>query len=286
MKFANVTISRNWMTSIYEQIKNMQVHQLALPSAHNSGVDRNALESIGAHWAACQDNIFATQLSNGVRVLDLRIVDNSYKKDVGGSKVPRYRFTEVFECTHVLPGRNIDHCLSAVRSFAEQNRGELIILDIHSFNTGRNLNDSLGRFKNKLKQLDHLLIPPAASSLTLAEIKQSYPNRNVIICWGGGAYWNTIRHLWTGKNLTSRAKLEDFIVNRARKEVSTTALTSLSATVYDPIGGPVRLERGARVWAEVFHPQHKVFTIINADFFQDTGIVEGCIALNIARSKA
>lgn len=273
-----------WMTSIYEKIKNMRVHQLALPSAHNSGMDRGSVDPIGGHWAACQDNIFLTQLNQGARVLDLRIVDNSYKKDTGGGKMPSYKFTELFQCNHVLDGRNIDPCISAVRSFAENNYGELVILDIHSFDTGRNLKNSLERFKKKLSQLNHLLIPPAARQLTLAEIKRNYPNNNVIICWNGGAYWDNIRHLWTGKNLTSRADLESFIVNTARKEVSTSAMTSLSATVYDPIGGPVRLPRNTTVWAEVFHPQHQVFNIINADFFQDTGIVEQCIALNLARS--
>lgn len=273
-----------WMTSIYEHIKNLRVNQLALPSTHNAGVDRRVVDPIGGHWAACQDDSFAAQLKQGARVLDLRIVDSSYKMDIGGSKIPRYRFTEVVKCEHVLPGRNIDDCISAVRTFAEENRGELVILDIHSYNMGRNLNNSVARFKKKLSLLDHLLIPPAASSLTLTQIKQSYPNRNVIICWSGGAYWNAIKHLWTGKNLTSQAELENFIINRARKEVSAITLTSLSATVYDPIGGPVRLKRGASVWAEVFHPQHSVFNIINADFFQDTGVVEGCIALNKARS--
>lgn len=272
------------MTSIYEKIKNMRVHQLALPSAHNSGVDRGSVDPVGGHWAACQDNIFLAQLNQGARVLDLRIVDNSYRKDTGGGKIPSYKFTELFQCNHVLNGRNIDQCISAVRSFAESYRGELVILDIHQFNTGRNLNNSLERFKNKLSQLNHLLIPPAASQLTLAEIKRNYPNKNVIICWNGGAYWNNIRHLWTGKNITLRSDLESFIVNTARKEVSTSAMTSLSATVYDPIGGPVRLEPDSKVWAEVFHPQHQVFNIINADFFQDTGIVGKCIALNLARS--
>ncbi|RAI62168.1 hypothetical protein DOZ80_31235 [Pseudomonas fluorescens] len=279
------SISNNaWMTSIYEKIKNMRVHQLALPSAHNSGVDRGSVDPIGGHWAACQDNIFLTQLNQGARVLDLRIVDNSYNKDIGGSKIPRYKFTELFQCNHVLNGRNFDQCISAVHSFAENNRDELVILDIHRFDTGRNLKNSLERFKNKLNQLNHLLISPAASQLTLAEIKRNYPNKNVIICWNGGAYWNNIRHLWTGKNLTSQADLESFIVNTARKQVSTSAMTSLSATVYGPTAGPVRLKRDARVWTEVFHPQHQVFNIVNADFFQDTGIVEQCIALNLARS--
>ncbi|EJM76553.1 hypothetical protein [Pseudomonas sp. GM55] len=285
MNDTNQVLNNNaWMTQIYEHIKNLRVHQLALPSSHNAGVDRGAVEVIGGHWAACQDYIFETQLRQGARVLDLRIIDNSYKKDIGGSKIPRYRFIEEFKCQHVLPGRNIDNCLSAVRTFAEQNRGELIILDIHSYDSGRNLNNSIARFRQKLSQLNHLLIPPTASSLTLAEIRKSHPNRNVIICWGGGAYWNTIKHIWTGKNLTSRAELETFITNQARKSVSATALTSLSATVYDALGGPVRLKSGEKVWSEVFHPQHSIFNIINADFFQDTGVVQRCIALNKARA--
>lgn len=282
MNKIQLTLSNTWMTGIYEHIKKLRVHQLALPSAHNSGLDKGSVDPIGGIWAACQDNIFATQLNQGARVFDLRITDYSHRKDVGGSKIPRYRFVEEFKCEHGLPGRNFDHCLTAVRAFAESNRGELVILDIHKFDRNRNLNDSIGRFKQKLSQLNHLLIPPSASTLTLAEIKKNYPNRNVIICWGGGAYWNTIRHIWSGDQ-KSKAQLEGFIINTARKKVSSTALTSLSATVYNS-GGPMRLRRGERVWTEVFHPQHSVFNIINADFFQDTGIVEKCIELNKVRS--
>lgn len=282
MIVTNVTSSITWMTAIHEQIKNLRVHQLSLPSAHNAGVDKGSLDPISANWAACQDYVFGTQLTLGARVLDLRIKDHSYRKDVGGSKVPRYKFIEEFRCEHVLPGRNFDQCLADVKRFAEENRGELIILDIHKFDPGRNLNDSTGRFRTKLSQLNHLLIPPSASNFTLAEIKKNHPNRNVIICWGGGAYWNTIKHIWSGDQ-KSRAELERFVVDRARKEVSSTALTSLSATIYDA-GGPMRLRRGEKVWLDVFHPQHSVFNIINADFSQDTGIVEKCIELNKARA--
>lgn len=274
-----------WMTSLYEFIKNLRVDELALPSSHNAGVDRRVVDPVGGHWAACQDDSFAFQLRQGIRVLDLRVVDDSYRKDIGGKK-PTYRFTEVIRCKHVLPGRSVDNCVAAVRSFAEENRNELVILDIHSYDAGLKLNDPVGRFKQKLNALAHLLIPPAASSLTLAQIKQSYPGKNVIICWGGGggAYWNTIRHLWTGQNLTSQAELVSFIINKARNSVPAAALTSLSATVYSLASGPVRLKRDSPVWAEVFHPQHRVFNIINADFFQNTGVVEGCIELNKIRS--
>jgi hypothetical protein len=284
MNATNITNSNTWMTGIYEHIKNLRVHQLALPSAHNSGMDKGILGPIGGNWAACQDYFFGTQLRQGARVLDLRIKDYSYKKDIGGSKVPRYKFFEDFKCEHLLPGRNLDQCLADVRRFAESNPGELIILDIHKFDRGRNLNDSTGRFKNKLSQLNHLLIPPTARNFSLAEIKKKHPSRNVIICWGGGTYWNTIYHIWAGDK-KSRAQLESFIINEARKKVSSTAFSSLSATIYDA-GGPMRLGRGEKVWTEVFHAQHSVFNIINVDFLQDTGIVEKCVALNKERGQA
>lgn len=282
MKIALQAISRaRWMTGIYEHIKNLRVHQLALPSAHNSGVDKGAVGPVAGNWLACQDSYFAFQLNHGARVLDLRIADHSYKKDIGG-RVPRYKFTEEFRCEHGLAGRNLDQCLADVRKFAESHRGELIILDIHSFDRGRDLNNSKQRFKNKLSQLNHLLIPPTASNLTLDDIRKNHPDRNVIICWEGGSYWNTIKHIWAGDQ-ASQAQLESFIINNARKNVPSYTLSSLSATIYNA-GGPMRIMKGANVWTEVFHPQHSVFNIINADFIQDTGIVEKCIELNMART--
>ncbi|MNF60799.1 1-phosphatidylinositol phosphodiesterase precursor [compost metagenome] len=274
----------SWMQSIYNTIKHLKLHELALPSAHNSGMDKGVAEPIGRHWAVCQDHIFSVQMNHGARVLDLRIVDNSYKKDVGGSKVPRYRFVEKITCQHGIQGRSLDRCVSSVRTFAEANRGEIIILDIHSYSPGRNLNNAIQRCKNKLSTLANLLIPPTASALTLEEIRQTYPGKNVIICWSQGGYWPTIQHRWSGNNITSESQLMAFI-QRSRNESAKGALNSLSATAYTVANGPVRIKNGNSIWDEVFSPLQQSFNIINADFLQDTGVVERCIALNNARGS-
>lgn len=271
-----------WMQSIYNNIRQLKLHELALPSAHNSGMDRGVAEHIGGNFAVCQDYSFATLLARGARVLDLRVFDESYKKDVGGSKIPRYKFQEEIVCKHFLRGRNINNCISEVRSFAEARPGEIIILDVRSYNPGRNLNNAPARFKAKLNTLAHLLIPAAANSLSLEKIRQTYPGRNVIIGWSQGGYWPNIPHNWSGKDLTSVSQLLEYI-KTFRNAPPAQTLTSLSATAYTVPNGPWRIQYGNAVWNEVFSAQQRSFNIINADFIQDTGIVERCIALNIAR---
>ena len=91
----NANYSR-WMTDMAADIAHLKIHQLAIPGAHNSGVDKDGKFNIGSHWAVCQLYSFSRQLAAGARYLDLRLVDASYKKDVGGSKIPRYKFIEIF----------------------------------------------------------------------------------------------------------------------------------------------------------------------------------------------
>lgn len=284
---AHTTIDRRrWMQSIFQDIKHLKLHQLALPSAHNCGMDRDYLKALPTHWVACQDFNFASQLMQGARVLDLRIVDDSYKKDVGGSKIPRYKFIEIFKCYHgFVRGRDLSECVSSVRSFAEANRSEMVILDIHSFDQGRNLNNSVSRCRAKFNELNHLLTPSTAEALTLEQIRQTHPGRNVIICWSqGNGYWKNIPHKWTGKDLTSHSELLNYI-KTVRNQLPKATFSSLSATVYEALGGPIRLKNGNAVWEEVFKPGQQVFNIINADFIQDTGIIDRCIALNQARGR-
>lgn len=277
--------NRGWMQAIYNDIKHLKLHELTLPSSHNAGMDRASLGPIGGNWAVTQDYTFRHQLNFGARVLDLRIADYSDIEVGGPSRLPTNKFKEDIRLEHVLPGRKLSDCVSAVRTFAETNRGEIIILDVHSYSPGRNLRNALGRCKAQLNKLSHLLLPSTASNMTLEQIRQNYPGRNVIICWTQGGYWTSIKHQWIGKNLASPNELIQYI-KRARHQRPQRVLSSLSATAYSAMGGPMRLKKGDAVWTEVFRPGQPLFNIINVDFIQDTGVIQSCIQLNKARKPA
>ena len=120
-------------------IAHLKLYQLAIPGAHNSGVDEDGDFHIGENWAVCQYNDFSSQLAAGARYLDVRLVDSSYKKDVGGKK-PTYQFKEIFEFKHgiVSVGRRLSGLVSAVYNFSTENPGEIVIIDFHHYDKGRN----------------------------------------------------------------------------------------------------------------------------------------------------
>ncbi|KAB0482601.1 hypothetical protein SAMN04490202_2241 [Pseudomonas reinekei] len=69
-----------WMTDLETEISHLKLYQLAIPGAHNSGVDKSGTWGPWEDWGACQINSFPQQLAAGARFLDLRLLDDSYKK--------------------------------------------------------------------------------------------------------------------------------------------------------------------------------------------------------------
>lgn len=51
-----------WMTDMASAIARLKLHQLAIPGAHNSGVDNAGKLDVGKSWAACQSKSFPDQM--------------------------------------------------------------------------------------------------------------------------------------------------------------------------------------------------------------------------------
>lgn len=273
-----------WMTDNAAAIANMKLHQLALPSAHNAGMDKSQLWGPEELWAACQTKSFGFQLEAGARVLDLRLHDASYRK-VEGNHYPTFHFKEVFVFMHgIVKGRKLENCINEVRNFAINNPGEIIILDFHDYNKGNYAHDSVSRCLKYFNPILERLIPPSAQDLTIGEIRAQFPGKNIIIAWAhGNGFWGKLNHSWIGKNSVSENEIVDFCKSMMAEPL--TNLWSLSATAYSN-SGPVAMNSSHRLWGDtIFKPGHQTGNIINVDFIERTGIVDRCIALNIARSR-
>jgi hypothetical protein len=295
----NSTNYSRWMTDSFDAIKHLKLFQLALPSAHNSGADKGAIDFIGEKWTACQDGRFIDQLKAGARVLDLRLADNSYGKIIGNNW-PQYEFREVFELQHGSWGnRRLEHLISDVNAFAQANPREIIILDFHKYDKGRDYAyNSLERCLKHLQGLRPRLLPRIAESKTLEQIYADHPGANVIVAFKYGApanwpeeeepntplLWDILNHEWA-KDYSEHG-VEQLIIDTMASPPLYYPW-ALSATVYieSITGGPKHLGRDHPIRTLPFAENGRIINILMCDFIEraDTlaGVVDRCIALTL-----
>jgi chitodextrinase len=291
-----------WMTEIWTEIADLKIHQLLLPSTHNAAADLKKLwDPIRGVWAACQDDSFAYQLANGARVFDLRVQDHSYHKPTG--KFGQQLVEKVGFEHYVDTGRQLNDCVETLRAFATNNPKELIILSIESYKAG--IKNSIDRGRRYLEPLDHLLIPESARNLTLREISETHPRRNVIIAAPGNLrtsdrhFWPGIRSMWAQVPLTSTDPVLDASIESLETYTNKLFNSSVQGivTLYNTLWifqaharntfGSLRLTSKTEYFRK-FYDQNgnrgTLANIINVDFIKDTGLVDFCISTNKQRA--
>lgn len=293
------TYSR-WMTNIAADIAHKKLSQLAIPGAHNSGVDISGANLFGKQWGANQDKSFSQQLAAGARFLDLRLVDSSYKKTTGRNN-PKTTFYEVFEFKHSTfsAGRRLEHLTRDVKNFVNANPGEIVILDFHHYDKGRNHSyNSLIRCLPFFTSIKSLLIPNAASNLTIDQIRKTYPGRSIILAFDHGSperwdsawvqrdqLWPLTFHAWS--NDYSEDSITSLVKNSMLSPPSNN-LWALSACVFNA-GGPKHLHRNHPIRTETFKEGFQNVNIAMVDFIEraDTvaSVTDRCIELNRQRAR-
>ena len=266
---------KRWMTDILPDIANLTLKEIAWPGTHNAGVDMESTEFHDELWGACQDDTIWWQIERGARVFDLRVKD-----------VRRLGYPDVFWFYHssITGMRDVRDCVSEVKSFLENNPDEIVILAIHEMST---FEDEIFRtedFVSELSPLFDKLIPPSASNLTIAQIREQHPGKNIIIAgdvsnsFPNIGFWPKIPHSWIGQDIISEEELKDFI-DKVMKDPPKDKLWSLSAAAYSWWTGPIRLSADDESMKAPFVEGAKP-SIVNVDFFHDVGVVDRCIEYN------
>ncbi|CAN7719157.1 fibronectin type III domain-containing protein [Pseudomonas umsongensis] len=269
-----------WMTDIGSNLEHLKIHDLILLQAHNAGVDQVGAGWPADQWAACQDDSFTYQLRNGARALDLRL----YRRSNATGTHQEF----IFEHAGYDANRNLNHCIHGVLEFAEQNPGEIIILNFHeAVIDGREFYvDSIIEIA-----LGNRCIPPTAMDLTIGQIRSRFPGRNIIITWNHSQWycWPNVHQTWTGEDLNGERDLYNHITH-IMADPPKDQLWSIFAAGYNLLG-PIRFGPSAIHWDCFFnrlgsdrYRQPSKGNMINVDFFAGTGVVDRCI--NATRTRA
>lgn len=282
---ASTNYSR-WMTDSGPLIELLKIHELILPEAHNAGVDKEGSEFPGVRWGACQDKTFTNQLQGGMRVLDLRV----YRHIDHVGTIQEFRFQH--ERYHAR--RYLQNCIQEVRQFAIQNPLEIVIMDFHE----KVLPDAVNRVKDMLEAaLSDRCIPWAARGLTIGQIRQQHPGRNIIIAWDDWDpsrlyLWGKVYQTWNSQNTNTPTTLKNHMIE-IMADPPKNQLWSMLAAGYTPIGGPTRFTPNEIHWDYFFSSigsgRYRTPTkgnMINIDFFASTGVVDRCISATRARALA
>lgn len=263
----------SWMSKVHD-IDKLRLTDIIWPGAHNAGMDKKApnYEVVFGNWTTCQNDSFAWQLSQGARVLDLRI---GYRQAIDQSIF--YFHHDGFQSHRVL-----DDLIDAVLAFLDSYADEFLILDFHQLGDGDTPFDYQLLGVILLNRLGPRLINWEDAGKSVGELKKASLLRRVVVSVplkpGLESYyfWPKIPHKWSGKGVTDTEELERFITKTLEGSPNAAFLWSLSATTYSRLGGPQHIASRINDWFSTTRHWISRCSIINTDFFEESDIVRYC----------
>lgn len=267
----------NWMGNV-PVIDELTLGELVLPGAHNAGMDLDASYIPGflANWVACQSHSFLDQLNNGARALDLRIVQ------LPGDNC-------VFQHNSIFSSRALSSLIEAVNEFLRANPDEFIVLDFHEMR-GFYSDFNIAEFSRVMSAgLGERMIPTRNNHLTLAQLKKASAVQRLMVSTEvdieGEGFNPKVQHKWSGIALTNPEELHSFISGVMQSPPGKRLPWSLSATCYALAEGPVDIKERLNQW---FDPGQTDWaskcSIINADFFEASKLVQYCRTANVVKA--
>lgn len=264
----------NWMGSVPE-LGRLKIHELILPGSHDSGMDTQVNGVIAQELT--QDGTCIEQIRDGIRVLDLRVrAYHEYTPD------EPYRY-QLFHMTS--SGRTVfGDVLNPLKAFFEDpaNAKEIVILDFHQFE--RFGEHEHGWLRDAMeKHFGHLFIPRSLCGLTLNELWQQHPGKNIVVAYNHsdrGDYWPGVRQVWIGENTPSTATLKAFMDEESPAQAWAGELSAIQCAKYNiaELGRPDDFSDKVDEWfhSEDINSYIQRFRIINTDWAQRSHIVDNC----------
>ena len=279
----STAIHRYWMSKTPE-IKNLCIGQLILPGTHDSGSDKEA-SSVVNFIQATQDVSPLSQMNQGIRALDLRVSFHSEYSPEEGKR---------FQLFHLFPtGRTVSRdIISAALEFFQwpQTQQEIIVLDFHQFKDFTS--DAHEELQSLLlKRLSDRIIPISLSTLTVGELWEKHPGKNIVIAYNDNRRnlpcWFGVEQRWIGRNLPTTAELKDYMDGTINSRKYLYDLVSIQCAKYVlPLHAADDFTDKIDLWfkSEDENSYIQNFHIINTDWTTRSQLVEHCRHANKIRA--
>lgn len=166
---------KHWMTSYHAELSPLKLHELMIPSTLHSGIFGYGAQHHESKEPAPSESPWEFQIEAGIRALDLRI----YQTEVG-QWVFHYATLPSEHSVQSL----IDWCNAYYSASDSTGNKEIIIFNIrdcYSVNDDFDYEALKNFFVNGLRSTS--LIPRSAALLSLGEIHQAHPGKNIVLSW-------------------------------------------------------------------------------------------------------
>jgi hypothetical protein len=284
---SNHPLHLNWMART-SGLESLRVDELILPGTHNSGSDKQS-PNTGLPQEFAQDVSPHEQLRHGIRVLDLRVrFYSSYPE--GDAR----RF-QIFHLTSSGRTVAVDILQRTREYFAELEQDgckarEIVILDFHQFDkfTAQAHEELQALIYNGLGSRR---LPYALRGLTLAQLWNEHPGKNVVVAYNYGSagheLWPGVEQCWPGENLFNTNTLKAFVDRIGNESKRDFELKAVQCAKYSlPFHAPTDLSNKIDEWFKSVDENSYIqnFFIINTDWSLRSNIVANCRHANQIRS--
>ncbi|KAA0984723.1 phospholipase [Pseudomonas sp. ANT_J12] len=265
----------NWMSTTPD-IDHLNIGLFVWPGCHNAGMDWDIghpfPESTTANWALCQNHDLLWQMRNGARSFDLRIMK---------------RNNEFMTFHGSIRGRRLREIIASANTFLDENPDEFIILDFNTLQSEVDNRFDFQAFEKELLQgLKERLIPRHNRHLTFAQLKNASQKQRIILSvayyqmFYSDLFWPEFENRWQGDTFVSTQDLAKYVVNVMQNPPTSSYPWRLSMTQYTLLRGPTKLTKEINTWFDLDSYLLYRSSIVSVDFFEETKLVEYCIAVN------
>ena len=174
-----------WMNYYSNMLGKLTLTQITLPGTHDSGT-HDPVSAVGALWIRTQYETLAAQLHDGVRVLDLRIGQNS----PGDYLIVHDTWRTSY---------SLSQALKEVTNFIDATNKEIVILDMHRFVNLGDGNYDYNQLKAQIKSdLSGYYLPVGeGQGKTLKDIWSTCGKKRIVVAWNKS---NPDSYMWPGVN--------------------------------------------------------------------------------------
>lgn len=267
-----------WMEYYSSLLGKLILTDMTLPGTHDSGTYQ-PVSCIGSRWIRTQHASLADQLKSGIRVLDLRIGQNSPGDYIIVHDVWRTQYT-------------LSEALKEVRDFIDSTRKEIVILDFHRFvNLGSGSYD-YNQLKDAIKLLLKGYCLPCNSHATLDNIWAKFGSQRVVVAWNAN---DPDDYMWPGINQrwysTATTKQKLYTAIRSDMLKPPTGMWAACSFLASSVGSPIYQAKLIASTLSRWYFGGSVFcqnaNIISVDFFDEyTTVVQASIIANLLKAGA